>query len=64
MTFFVRISSFHMFCIISIYDSCRTITGEGRDAMLNLIMTNCPWDRLAWAEKMLKTDGYSRLMEV
>lgn len=32
--------------------------------MLNLIMTNCPWDRLAWAEKMLKTDGYSRLMEV
>ena len=31
--------------------------------MLNLIMTNCPWDRLAWAEKMLKTDGYSRLME-
>ena len=42
----------------------RTITGEGRDAMLNLIMTNSPWDRLAWAEKMLKTDGYSRLMEV
>merc|ERR1712209_58475 len=41
-----------------------TITGEGRDAMLNLIMTNSPWDRLAWAEKMLKTDGYSRLMEV
>ena len=32
--------------------------------MLNLIMTNCPWDRLSWGEKMLKTDGYSRLMEV
>merc|ERR550519_2401984 len=42
----------------------RTITGEARDALLNLIMVNCPWDRLAWAEKMLKTDGYSRLMEV
>jgi len=42
----------------------RTITGEARDALINLIMTNCPWDRLAWAEIMLKMDSYSRLMEV
>ena len=27
-------------------------------------MTNCPWNRMAWAEIMLKTDAYWRLMEV
>jgi len=42
----------------------RTITGEARDALINLVMTNCPWDSMGWAEKMLKTDAYSRLMEV
>merc|ERR550519_2935669 len=42
----------------------RTITGEARDALLNLIMVNCPWDRMNWAEMMLKTDAYTRLMEV
>merc|ERR1712198_289249 len=52
---------FHVVCHNSI---SRTITGEARDAIINLIMTNCPWDRMAWAEKMLKTDFYSRLMEV
>merc|ERR1711970_1503543 len=53
-----------IFSVVCHNVTSRTITGEGRDAILNLIMTNCPWDRLAWAEKMLKTDGYSRLMEV
>merc|ERR1711970_543624 len=53
-----------IFSVVCHNVTSRTITGEGRDAMLNLIMTNCPWDRLSWAEKMLKTDGYSRLMEV
>jgi len=53
-----------IFSVVCHNVTSRTITGEGRDAMLNLIMTNSPWDRLAWAEKMLKTDGYSRLMEV
>ena len=42
----------------------RTITGEARDALINLIMTNGAWDRSGWAEKMLKTDAYYRLMEV
>merc|ERR1719445_2304564 len=42
----------------------RTITGEARDALINLIMTNGSWDRSGWAEKMLKTDTYYRLMEV
>merc|ERR1719445_2186675 len=42
----------------------RTITGEARDALINLIMTNGSWDRSGWAEKMLKTDAYYRLMEV
>jgi len=44
--------------------TARTLTGEARDALINLIMTNCPWDRNTWADKMLKTDAYSRLMEV
>ena len=42
----------------------RTITGEARDALINLIMTNGDWDRSGWAERMLKTDAYYRLMEV
>ena len=42
----------------------RTITGEARDALINLVMTNGSWDRSGWAEKMLKTDAYYRLMEV
>ena len=42
----------------------RTITGEARDAIINLVMTNGAWDRSGWAEKMLKTDAYYRLMEV
>jgi len=44
--------------------TARTITGQARDALINLIMTNCPWDMMGWAEKMLKTDAYARLMEV
>jgi hypothetical protein len=40
------------------------IVGEARDALINLIMKNCPYDQLDWAEKMLKTDAYHRLMEV
>jgi hypothetical protein len=38
--------------------------GEARDALINLIMKNCPYNQLNWAEKMLKTDAYYRLMEV
>ncbi|XP_023336334.1 protein unc-45 homolog B [Eurytemora carolleeae] len=42
----------------------RTITGEARDALVNLIMKNCQYDQLNWAEHMLETDSYQRLMEV
>jgi len=42
----------------------RTLTGEARDALIELIMKNCPWDQLNWAEHMLETDAYQRLMEV
>ncbi len=27
-------------------------------------MKNCKYEELSWAESMLKTDGYQRLMEV
>jgi len=53
-----------IFTVVCHNTIARTITGEARDAIVNLIMTNCPWDRMAWAEKMLKTDFYARLMEV
>lgn len=42
----------------------RTLSGEARDAILELIMKNCKYDELSWAEAMIKTDGYYRLMEV
>ncbi|MFN9940412.1 MAG: hypothetical protein ACK56I_13150, partial [bacterium] len=53
-----------MMHVITFNTVSRTITGRARDALLNLIMTNCPWDRMMWAEKMMKTDAYYRLMEV
>ena len=31
---------------------------------MNLIMKNCQYDQLNWAEHMLETDSYQRLMEV
>ncbi len=40
------------------------LSGEARDAVIELIMKNCKYEELAWAEKMLKTDAYNRLMEV
>jgi len=42
----------------------RTITGEARDAIIELIMKNCPYNELDWACKMLSTDGYQRMLEV
>ena len=38
--------------------------GEARDAIIELIMKNCPYNELDWACKMLSTDGYQRLLEV
>ena len=53
-----------MMHVITFNTVSRTISGKARDALVNLIMVNCPWDRMMWAEKMLKTDAYCRLMEV
>ena len=50
---------------VLIYNSTsRTLSGSARDAVIELIMKNCKYDELGWAHKMLKTDGYTRLMEV
>ena len=40
------------------------LSGGARDAIIELLMKNCKYDELGWGEKMLKTDGYQRLMEV
>ena len=50
--------------VVCFNTTSRTITGEARDALVNLIMKNCPWDAMNWAEKMMKTDAYQRLMDV
>ena len=42
----------------------RRLTAPAREALVNLIMKNCKWEQLNWAEKMLKTDAYQRLLEV
>eukprot|EP00095_Tigriopus_kingsejongensis_P001782 snap_masked-scaffold225_size250570-processed-gene-1.3 protein:Tk01782 transcript:snap_masked-scaffold225_size250570-processed-gene-1.3-mRNA-1 annotation:"protein unc-45 homolog b" len=42
----------------------RTLTGHARDAIVELIMKNCKYDELNWAEAMLKTDAYERMMEI
>merc|ERR550519_3238724 len=53
-----------MMSVICYNTTSRTISGEARDALIELIMKNCPWDQLNWAEKMFKADSYQRLMEV
>merc|ERR1712213_211443 len=35
-----------------------------RNALIELIMNNCKYDQLNWAELLLKADTYQRLMEV
>merc|ERR1719414_3716 len=54
-------SIMHVICFNT---TSRTITPIAREALINLIMKNCKWEQLNWAEKMLKTDAYQRLMEV
>ena len=50
--------------VLTYNTTSRTITGEARDALVELIMKNCPYYELDWADKMLKTDAYQRLMDV
>jgi hypothetical protein len=42
----------------------RTLTAIAQEALINLIMKNCKYDQLNWADMMLTTDAYQRLMEV
>ena len=53
-----------MMAVITHNTVSRTITGEARDALVELIMKNSKYDELNWAELSLKTDTYQRLMEV
>ena len=54
-------SMMHVICFNT---TSRRLTAVAREALVNLIMKNCKWDQLNWAEKMLKTDAYHRLLEV
>ena len=42
----------------------RTFTGEGRDAVIEIIMRNIHHDTLNWAERLVELRGLHRLMEV
>ena len=53
-----------MMHVITYNTVSRTITGQARNALIELIMNNCKYDALNWAELCLKTDAYQRLMEV
>jgi len=53
-----------IFNVLTSNCTSRMLTGEARDAIIGLIMKNCKVDELGWAEKMLRTDAYERLMEV
>lgn len=53
-----------MLTVITHNSVSRTITGMARDALIELVMNNCKYDQLNWAELCLKTDTYQRLMEV
>ena len=50
--------------VVCFNTTSRTLTALAREALVNLIMKNCKWEQLNWAEKMLKTDAYQRLMDV
>eukprot|EP00090_Calanus_glacialis_P004732 TRINITY_DN13559_c0_g1_i1.p1 TRINITY_DN13559_c0_g1~~TRINITY_DN13559_c0_g1_i1.p1 ORF type:complete len:1002 (-),score=408.50 TRINITY_DN13559_c0_g1_i1:92-3097(-) len=54
-------SIMHVICFNT---TSRTLTAIAREALINLIMKNCKYDQLNWADKMLTTDSYQRLMEV
>ena len=53
-----------MMNVITFNTVSRTIAGEARDALVELVMNNCKYDQLNWAEGCLKTDAYQRLLEV
>ena len=54
-------SMMHVICFNT---TSRSLTAVAREALVNLIMKNCKYEQLNWAEKMLKTDAYYRLLEV
>jgi hypothetical protein len=53
-----------IFNVLTHNTTSRVLSGEARDATIELIMKNCSHEELGWAEKMLSTDAYERLMEV
>ena len=54
-------SIMHVICFNT---TSRTLTTIAREALINLIMKNCKYEQLNWADKMLDTDAYQRLMKV
>ena len=47
----------HMVCFNTM---SRTLTVLAREALVNLIIKNCKWEQLNWAEKIMKTEDYQQ----
>ena len=54
-------SVMHVICFNT---TSRTLTSIAREALINLAMKNCKYDQLNWADKMLTTNAFQRLIEV
>lgn len=42
----------------------RVITGKARDAIMELVMRNCHYTAISWAERFIEIKGLQRLLEV
>ena len=54
-------SVMHVICFNT---TSRTLTSIAREALINMAMKNCKYDQLNWADKMLTTNAFQRLIEV
>ena len=54
-------SKMHMVCV---NPTSRTRTAGDREALASLVMKNCKWEQLNWAEMVLETEAYQRLRNV
>ena len=50
-------------CLVYCMTSC-TITGLARDAILELVMRNCEYRAIDWAERFVDINGLQRLMQI
>lgn len=50
--------------VLCVYTNYRAVTPEARDAILELLLRNCPYRALNWSANFVDAGGVQRLMEV